>query len=106
MHVGHEHCMTKYPRVPSTMGWLWNLRQTVFGLKFRPGWRPGSIAKTVMSIMEGKEIAPVATRGRRALLGTDSRSTIRSRSGKQQSGSTKVSRETSHFNFNFFGINP
>lgn len=76
------------------MGWLWNLRQTVFGLKYRPGWRPGAIAKTVMAIMEGKELAPVATRGRRALFGTESKSTIRSRAGKQQSGPTKVSIKT------------
>ncbi|PSN41357.1 hypothetical protein C0J52_10377 [Blattella germanica] len=47
--IGHRYCIDSSRRVPSRMGWTWD--KPSLGLKYRPGWRPGAVNKSVMKIM-------------------------------------------------------
>ncbi|CAH0400604.1 unnamed protein product [Chilo suppressalis] len=53
--IGHKQCLYRAPgyAVPSNMGWLWNAPD-VSGLKYRRGWQPGSIGKSVAKLMTFK----------------------------------------------------
>lgn len=55
VNFGHKQCMYLKPGlpVPANMGWLWNATD-VPGLKFRRGWCPGLVGKSVAKLMTFK----------------------------------------------------
>lgn len=51
LNVSHQLCQGDGPLVPKNMGWLWNV--PIPGVPcIRPGWRPGSVKKSVAKIMK------------------------------------------------------
>ncbi|KAG5669737.1 hypothetical protein PVAND_000031 [Polypedilum vanderplanki] len=50
--AGHKECQQLPPPVPKNMGWLWNIPNPGFEEKYRAGWKPGAIKKSVSKLMD------------------------------------------------------